>query len=174
MQTFNLNLHLPAARLGEFELGRAEELVGRRLVCGRIFQGRSPGFAHADGHPHLRREISCGSILNQRANVDSAGSQRCGCGKNGDPIAALLSRQTQRAAVGARWSTPGPEKKPSQDRAADHRAHAYPPVESVPRICMGWRTIHTPAAKRRTISTAQGASIFRACDARSDWVSAIR
>ena len=53
MQTFNLDLHVPASWLGELELGRAEELVGRRLGCGRIFQGKTPGLGHADRHPHL-------------------------------------------------------------------------------------------------------------------------
>ena len=32
----------------------------------------------------------------------------------------------------------------------------------VPRICMGWRTIQMPTAKRSTLSSAQGANAFKA------------
>jgi hypothetical protein len=33
MPSFNLDLHIPAARFRELELGRVDELVGRRLRC---------------------------------------------------------------------------------------------------------------------------------------------
>src|SRR5207237_494976 len=34
----NLDFQLPAAWLREFELGRVEELIGRRFACGQILQ----------------------------------------------------------------------------------------------------------------------------------------
>jgi hypothetical protein len=67
LRSLNLDFESPATGFRKFELGRLQELVGRRLRCRGIFQGMSPGFGHADGHLNLRHGISRRGILNQHA-----------------------------------------------------------------------------------------------------------
>src|ERR1700722_16677656 len=58
MHTFNLDPHFPTPRLGQIELGRAEEFVSRSLERRWIFQSRAPGLGHADDRARLRDEIA--------------------------------------------------------------------------------------------------------------------
>jgi hypothetical protein len=70
--------------LGEFELGRVEELIGRSFACGRILQGKLTGFGHAHGHPRLWHWFPGQGVLNQHADVHGAGPEGRWRGKNGD------------------------------------------------------------------------------------------
>src|SRR5438132_9824993 len=53
VNTFNLDFQVPEPWLGEFELGRVEQLIGRSFACGRILQGKLTRFAHAPSPPRL-------------------------------------------------------------------------------------------------------------------------
>jgi hypothetical protein len=84
VHSFNLDLQLPTTWLGEVELGRVEELIGRSFACGRILQGRLTGFGHAHGHLRLRHRFFGRGILNQHADIHRACPERRWRGEDSD------------------------------------------------------------------------------------------
>ena len=88
-------------------------------------------------------------------------------GEDGDLVVPLPFPGAQGPAVAAGRGGPRDPRqsraRPTIRRASDAPPSRHPPIPvMVPRICIGWRTIQTPAAKRRTIRTAQGANALQA------------
>jgi hypothetical protein len=147
----------PLAGRGQRDGGGVEQPV-RRVGSGRRdTQRRSPscGEGQIQRHARVQKRHERGVVLDQHAHVRRPRGERRGGREDREHEGTRRPAHAHEPAVGRGEGREQQDERRGKQESGS-RAHRGYPI-TMPRICIGWNRIQTPATHKATASTSQGA-----------------